>query len=649
MPIRYVPYEPSTVQGQAVVNNIARSQRLLTYRDNDKIYHKIRKGMPYYEVDTIEKVGLESENMLIRGECVSACAYLKDQNINVDMAYLDFPFSSGANYAKKIFIRQNPEISKKIKKKNLELDFDELRSFEEEMYGDIWKKEDYLNWMYENLLAIRTVLSENASIYIHLDSNIVHYVKVVADEIFPDYEFSEIIWVCGLLGSGKRYPKSHESILYYYKDESIFNPPHRIGYSKRITNALIKDDGGWYYTRGKESSGGDNYLKTYICNNPNLTKKEAIEYASEKRPQTVWDVWMGKEDLAKAFNDHGVGTYAFKEKESTGYATQKPDELLKRIIEASSDKGMIIADFFGGSGTTAKAANDLDRCFIHVDVGINSIQTTRDRLIKNKASFTILDIKDGVHLFRNPVQTMNKLAKLIPGLQQAVTGLNDFWFGYISDTKYGTVPVYIPNLQDSSSKVFDIPMANRIINQEIQKLDDDVKKIIAYYIDIDNYDKTTEFIRKNNPTTAVIELKDLKNLLDNIVVEDIAEFEIKEKNGFFEVIISKFYSDTLIRKIKEFNYKGKLQQTKTKKKFKPIKIDNGLELIEFISLDCTNKKGIWKSDIEIFIDKVGYAVENGAERKHLWDGKIKSEKKPFRMKIRNISGDESYWDLSKCN
>ena len=93
-------------------------------------------------------------------------------------------------------------------------------------------------------------------------------------------------------------------------------------------------------------------------------------------------------------------------KEKVDYATQKPEALLERIIKLSSKDKMIVADFFGGSGVTAKVANDLKRNFIHVDVGINSIQTTRDRLIENKAEFKILEINDGVNLYRNPVQTM---------------------------------------------------------------------------------------------------------------------------------------------------------------------------------------------------------------------------------------------------
>jgi adenine-specific DNA-methyltransferase len=86
------------------------------------------------------------------------------------------------------------------------------------------------------------------------------------------------------------------------------------------------------------------------------------------------------------------------------------------------------------------------------------------------ANFQILEIKDGVSLFRNPQQTMDKLAKLIPGLQQKVPGVGKFWFGALQDSKLGTVPVYVPNLIDGSEKVLDIPAVNRIINEELQKI-----------------------------------------------------------------------------------------------------------------------------------------------------------------------------------
>lgn len=110
----------------------------------------------------------------------------------------------------------------------------------------------------------------------------------------------------------------------------------------------------------------------------------------------------------------------------------------------------------------------------------------------------------------------------------------------------------------------------------------------------------------------------------------------------YEVEITKFISDRLIQKISEFNEKGQLQSITKGKKFTPIEIsEEGLELIEMISLDCTNKEGIWQSDSEIKIDKLGYIRINREKTKEFWNGKIQTNKKPLRMKIRNISGDET--------
>lgn len=157
-----------------------------------------------------------------------------------------------------------------------------------------------------------------------------------------------------------------------------------------------------------------------------------------------------------------ISTLKGSNSEIVDYATQKPEELLERVLMLSSNKNMTVADFFGGSGVTAAVANKLGRKFIHCDIGLNSIQTIRDRLVADGAEFDVLEIKDGVQLYRNPVQTMDKIKSLIPGLKNE-DSLDSFWEGAISDSKLGTVPVYVPNLMDSSSKLLDKVLMNRII------------------------------------------------------------------------------------------------------------------------------------------------------------------------------------------
>lgn len=640
MPISYIPYFPNTIEGQAILDNFTRTARLLRYRDNDRVTDRIKRGLPLYEVEKLETVGTSDKatsGVLLRGECLSACAYLKSQNTKIDLVYIDPPFASGADYAKKVYLRRNPHVADMIQKAEEELDLDELRAFEEKMYGDIWNKEDYLNWMYENLLAIKSVMSETASIYVHLDWHIGHYVKILMDEIFGESFFqNEIVWHYS--GWNKRlkssFEKRHDSVFFYSNSEtptfnSLFEEwESKEEYVKKRKQKILIDD-----YNGKEyvlSDGGNGKrVKRYL--------DEAL-----KEGAVVDDVW----DLDKVNNSA---------KESTDYATQKPEALLERIIKASSNEGMVVADFFGGSGVTAAVAHKLSRKFIHVDVGINSIQTTRDRLLALGANFEVLEVKDGVSLYRNPQQTMDKLKSLITGLRNE-DALDRFWEGAISDSKYGKMPVYVPNLLDHNSKVLDIPLMNRILNEAMPDLDTDIKRVVVYYVDITDSQEIEKFIKNHNPTTIEIELRDLKELLSEVVIDDIFNYELKETGEGFEVEITQFISDRLTQKINEYNEKRKLgksqkdvvtaieeeEATKPKSKFKPIEIsENGLELIEWVSLDCTNADGAWKSDAEIKIDKLGYMVLNGKKTKVLWDAKIQSIENPLRLKIRNIAGDES--------
>lgn len=617
MPVKYIPYYPNTVEGQAILDNITRTQRVLRYRENDKVYDRIKRGMPYYEVETIETVGKPSENLVIRGECISACAYLKEQGIKVDLVYIDPPFASGADYAKRIFIRKNPKLAEKVAAAEQQMDIEELKAFEEKMYGDIWQKEDYLNWMYENLMAIKSIMSDTGSIYVHLDWHIGHYVKILMDEIFGEDLFrNEIVWYYADYIQGNAttgFAKKHDVIYFYTKSDNYT--------FQRITEKLDKPVERNKVVWDKETQT----LKVARDENGKII----YETFTEKFLDSVWAI--GQTAVTRKTSSENVG-----------YATQKPKALLERFIKASSNEGFIVADFFGGSGVTANVSHELGRKFIHVDIGINSIQTARDRLKEAGASFQILEIKDGVSLFRNPQQTMDKLASIIPGLHRNVSGISNFWFGAMTEAKLGTVPVYVPNLLNTQAKVLDIPTINTIINQELQNLEVNAKKVIVYYIDIDDQKALEKFIKDNNATEIEVELKDLKNLLHEIVIEDIVEFNTTKTKEGYETEITKFISDRLIQKINEFNQKGNLQSLTKGKKFEPISIsEEGLELIELISLDCENSEGQWHSSTEVKIDKLGYVIKDGVKSKEFWNGKIISDKKPLRVKVRNISGDET--------
>jgi adenine-specific DNA-methyltransferase len=640
MAIKYIPFFPDPIEGQAILDNF---KRTLKYKGANDVSSKLRRGMPLYEMEKQETVGENKEgNMVIRGECVSACAFLKEQGIEVDLVYIDPPFASGADYAKKVYIRRNPKVAEAIAKAEQELETsEEFRAFEEKMYGDVWDKEKYLNWMYENLMAIKSIMSETGTIFVHLDYNISHYVKILLDEIFGDASFlNNIVWCYQTRQFSKNYfNRKHHDIFWYAKDSDkyIFNwdaPGVLQEYSEAtIKKYKLKDEKGYYRLCGRGIEGS-----------PIKGAKDVDQQWEIEHPELVVRDYLGDGFAPSDYWMIDIVNQAATER--TDYATQKPEALLEKIIKAASNQDMLIADFFGGSGVTAAVANKLGRRFIHCDIGINSIQTTRDRLVADKAEFDVLEIKDGVSLYRNPVQTMEKIKSLIPGLKNE-DGLDSFWEGAISDSKLGSVPVYVPNLIDSSSKLLDVVMMNRILHEAIPDLDSNIKKVIIYYIDITDKTEIEKFIADDDSTTVNIELRDLKDILDDVVVEDYAEFTCEQVQETlipeYKITINQFMSDRVNQKIDEYNQKS-FANSSDKRPYKPIVISNeGLELIEFLSLDCTSDSGEWHSDTEIKIDKLGYITLDGVKTKDFWDGSIKSEKKPLRLKIRNICGDETIW------
>lgn len=682
MPIKYIPYTPEPIEGQALLDNFIRTLR---YKGNYDIKGKLIRGMPLYEMQTVETFGDKEkakQNLVIRGECVSACAYLKEKGILVDLVYIDPPFASGADYSKTVYIRQNPKLAKALKQAEEELDIEDLKSFEEKMYGDVWDKEKYLNWMYENLCAIKSVMSETASIYVHLDYHIGHYVKILMDEIFGEDNFrNEIIWRrrSGALNNYKSFGQQTDTIFFYSKNEDyIFNvqktktSPEAQEY---IKERFVYDDGdGKLYSRDPVTNPSATATPSLIYNYKGY-EPPVKGWAFSRSTMEEWDK-AGKlyfpEDKSqrirrKTFLDDYEGQpiqnlwtdiYVINSQadESVNYATQKPEALLERIIKASSDENMLVADFFGGSGVTAAVANKLNRRFIHCDVGINSIQTVRDRLIAQKETqnhvrgdvdFSVLEIKDGVSLFRNPVQTMEKLKSLVPGLGK-MEGLSDFWAGCIESIKDGTVPVYLPDLKNSECKILDKPFMSRILHEHLGNLPFTPTRVIIYYVDVADISEIEDFVKADKSTLAKIEFRDLKQLLDDIVIEDTADFEVSEVQEElipeYKLTVKSFMSDRVMRHINAYNQKSELN-TKGKK-FKPIVIsEECLELIEWLSVDCTKTDGEWKSDSEIKIDKLGFVIKNGTKTKDFWDGTIKSETKPLRLKIRNICGDETVWKV----
>lgn len=670
------------------MDNFVRTRRILRYRDNDRIEAHILRGMPLYEVESLEKKGDNPQhNLIMHGECLSTCAYLKEQGIEVDLVYIDPPFASGADYAKKIYIRRNPLVQKAMKEAERNLDNEEMKEFEEKMYGDIWDKERYLNWMYENLMAIKSVMSENASIYVHLDDHIGHYVKILMDEIFGEGNFrNDISWksTASHNDSSKSFSSISDHIYFYSLSENgVFNTLYTPYTDEYIANEWIKLPSGRYYkaenmldpqlkmeeydfhgTRARWRTTPEKFEVLWNAEQTEVPNSHGrIKLGKNGKPIKRCRIIFKDELPGTPINDiwNDISYVAGRSQEKEDYATQKPEALLERIIKASSNEGMLVADFFGGSGVTAAVAHKLNRRFIHGDVNINSLQTARDRLVNAGAEFEIKEVKDGVRLFRNPVQTMDKLKScLIPGLNATASLDSQYWAGSITSSKYGMMPVYLPNLLDGSKRVLDKSEMMNLIHKALPDLPDEVKRVIVYYVDVEDIDELRQFIHDENQQTLIeFELRDLKQVLDEVVMEDEAEWSLEEAKDplgmsmGWKLTMKSFHSDRVKRKVDEFNLKGEQQTLKKKAdgkkaRFVPIKLsDEGLETIEWLSVDCAHaeKSAPWHSDMEIRIEKTGTVTINGKKTNDYWDGTILSENKPLRLKIRNVCGDETVFEI----
>lgn len=252
----------------------------------------------------------------------------------------------------------------------------DFQSGNQKAYSDKIKGAEFLEWLRKRLILLRELLSSDGVIYVHLDWRKVHYIKVLMDEVFGEGNFvNEIIWNYGTyVGRTKKsFPKKHDTILVYGKSgaEKTFHPQHdgkpeNDANYKRWSSYFNKDNaitGGKYPENDSKFSG---YLERFIReNNRKPGKKDVLLTVHGKLVDSVWSI-------------QSVNPMA---KERVAYPTQKPEELLHRIISASSNKGDIVLDAFGGSGTTAAVAEKLNRRWITSDIGKLSIYTIQKRII----------------------------------------------------------------------------------------------------------------------------------------------------------------------------------------------------------------------------------------------------------------------------
>jgi site-specific DNA-methyltransferase (adenine-specific)/adenine-specific DNA-methyltransferase len=277
----------------------------------------------------------------------------------IKLIYIDPPFDVGADFSMDI------EIGGETFHKEPNL-------LEQIAYRDTWGRgaDSFIAMIYERLILMRDLMSADGSIFVHCDWRVSGFLRLVLDEVFgKDKLVSELIWKHQIMGGshGRRLPKAHETIFWFKKsDDFKINedaPEIRVPFSEYVRSTMAQDaEGRWYYTRRRMSRKASDAERE--------SKAHTITYVDDPSKGTLAsDVW---EDFP---------SYQPKPADNAKYPTQKPNEILERVIGGASREEDLIADFFCGSGTLAVVAEKLGRKWIATDLGKFGIHTTRKRLI----------------------------------------------------------------------------------------------------------------------------------------------------------------------------------------------------------------------------------------------------------------------------
>lgn len=292
------------------------------------------------------------DNLLVMGSLLERFAG------KVDLIYIDPPFASGADFS---FIAPVGDLDLRAIK--------EASIIEEKAYRDTWGAglESYLMMMSQRLRIIKELLSGNGNLFLHCDWHVGHLIRSLLDEEFgPDRFVNEIVWhyYNKFQGNVNRFASNHDVIFWYRKgDKYSFKPlkeKRPEGMIKQLRRVWDKDTGTLVNVKGPDG-------------------KVLYQETDERTMDDVWRLAM----LQPADKNENVG-----------FQTQKPKELVRRILEATTEPGDLIADFFCGSGTSAVAAEELGRRWLGCDLSRWAIHLSRKRMleIENAKPFEILNL-----------------------------------------------------------------------------------------------------------------------------------------------------------------------------------------------------------------------------------------------------------------
>lgn len=337
------------------------------------------------------------DNLLVMGSLLEKFAG------KIDLIYIDPPFATGADFS---FSAPVGESDDRL--------FKEQSAIEEKAYRDTWGRglDSYLGMVRDRLVLMRDLLSDHGSLYIHTDHRVSAHVRLLCDEVFgPEAFRNHITWrrqiSRGMKVHARFMPYSADFLLLYSKSENaIWNEAKKETFIsvEEARSKYMEDEKGFFRTSDPGTYSDESLIRLYKEGRIYVSKGGKLIIKDGKVCTTHGSIGVkyyrersGNKVLEETVIDNiwddvpGMGVVSA---EYLGYPTQKPDGLLRRIIEASSKADSLVADFFCGSGTTLAVAEKLGRRWIGCDLGRWGIHTTRKRLlgIKDCKPFEVLNL-----------------------------------------------------------------------------------------------------------------------------------------------------------------------------------------------------------------------------------------------------------------
>lgn len=413
----------------------------------------------------------------------------------VDLIYIDPPFDSKADYVRKVELRGTKH----------KLAGEDQTAIEQIQYEDIWANDTYLQFMYERLILLRELLSEKGTIYLHCDWHKSHYLRMLMDEVFGANNFrNEVIWAYFVSGKyPEYYARDHDNIFVYSKsDTPTFNYKRHFDkyfyYEKYHEGAVAKDEKGNEY---------------YLYNGERRT--------FDKQLSETWHINKVKRDGS----------------EISGYPTQKPLELLERLIEAASNKNDIVLDCFVGSGTTAVAAHKLGRRWIGADINKGAIQTTMSRLQKSDIPSNVLHYRVNNYDF----QQMSALRAIIVEKYGITESKTDLYFD-------GVVGNKLVKIAELNRPITQLDVQG--ITDELRRRADETRDVLLIGSGEElNVEVMLQENRRLQGSLNNIEVKDIQS--DGIIIAEPAEADvsIEKSDGKVRITIKNYLSPTIIKRL----------------------------------------------------------------------------------------------------